>query len=139
MSTSLSIAEPAPAAAPADVAHKEAPADVARKEAPGVVAHKEVHGGAGSSRGKSIVFGGLDGVITTFSIVAAVAGASLPPQTAILMGFSNLIADALSMGLGDFLSSKAELEFELAESSREKAEFVSSPAAEIHEHAQLLV
>jgi hypothetical protein len=33
----------------------------------------ENHGGAGSERVKSIVFGGLDGVITTFSIVAAVS------------------------------------------------------------------
>ena len=102
-------------------------------------AHAESHGGTGSNRVKSIVFGGLDGVITTFSIVAAVAGASLPPQTAILMGFSNLIADALSMGLGDFLSSKAELEFELSESNREKVEFEKSQDHEVSEHARLLV
>lgn len=117
-------------------------ADAGAAEAPKAVEpteHAEKHGGAGSSRVKSIVFGGLDGVITTFSIVAAVAGASLPPQTAILMGFSNLIADALSMGLGDFLSSKAENEFELAESEREKAEFKADPAAEIAEHADMLV
>jgi hypothetical protein len=36
---------------------------------------KEQHGGAGSDRIKSIVFGGLDGIITTFSIVAAVVRA----------------------------------------------------------------
>ena len=67
----------------------------------------ENHGGLGSDRIKSVVFGGLDGVITTFSIVSAVAGASLSIETALLMGFSNLIADGISMGLGDFLSSKA--------------------------------
>ena len=49
-----------------------------------VTAHvAENHGGTGSERVKSIVFGGLDGVITTFSIVAAVAGASLPIETAL--------------------------------------------------------
>ncbi len=110
-------------------------ADVVKGDA----AHAESHGGAGSNRVKSIVFGGLDGVITTFSIVAAVAGADLPPQTAILMGFSNLIADALSMGLGDFLSSKAELEFELSESNREKVEFEKDPEHEVAEHARMLV
>lgn len=103
------------------------------------VNHVDKHGGAGSSRVKSIVFGGLDGVITTFSIVAAVAGASLPPQTAILMGFSNLIADAMSMGLGDFLSSKAELDFEKSESECEKAEFDENRDEELAEHAGLLV
>ena len=69
----------------------------------------EKHGG-GSDYIKSIVFGGLDGIITTFAIVAAVAGASLPIEVVILMGFSNLIADAISMGLGDYLSSKAEID-----------------------------
>jgi len=125
--TFLTVADP-PAPPSADPPKPAAPAP-----------HDEVHGGAGSSRIKSIVFGGLDGVITTFSIVAAVAGASLPAQTAILMGFSNLIADALSMGLGDFLSSKAELEFEMTEAAREKAEFAKDPAGEILEHARLLV
>ena len=44
------------------------------------------------------------------------------------------IADALSMGLGDFLSSKAELEFEISESNREKLEFEKSElAADIRE------
>jgi VIT1/CCC1 family predicted Fe2+/Mn2+ transporter len=112
---------------------------IAPKKSIDDIAHSEDHGGAGSSRVKSIVFGGLDGVITTFSIVAAVAGANLPPQTAILMGFSNLIADALSMGLGDFLSSKAELEFEISESNREKLEFEKSKDAEVAEHARMLV
>jgi hypothetical protein len=103
-----------------------------------VAAHvKENHGGAGSDRVKSIVFGGLDGVITTFSIVAAVAGASLPIETALLMGFSNLIADGISMGLGDFLSSKAEHEYEASESSRERLEFEANKESEVQEQVAL--
>jgi vacuolar iron transporter family protein len=99
--------------------------------------HVENHGGLGSDRVKSIVFGGLDGVITTFSIVAAVAGAQLPIQTALLMGFSNLIADGISMGLGDFLSSKAESEYQTAESKREKWEFESARELELLEQENL--
>jgi VIT1/CCC1 family predicted Fe2+/Mn2+ transporter len=103
-----------------------------------VAAHvKENHGGAGSDRVKSIVFGGLDGVITTFSIVAAVAGASLPIETALLMGFSNLIADGISMGLGDFLSSKAEHEYEASESEREQLEFEADREGEVREQVEL--
>ena len=97
----------------------------------------ENHGGTGSERVKSIVFGGLDGVITTFSIVAAVAGASLPIETALLMGFSNLIADGISMGLGDFLSSKAEHEYEASESKREMWEFDANKDAEVKEQVGL--
>ncbi len=84
-----------------------------------------------------IVFGGLDGVITTFSIVAAVAGAQLPIQTALLMGFSNLIADAISMGLGDFLSSKAEKEYMITESKRELWEFEHAKELEVAEQEKL--
>lgn len=77
------------------------------------------HGGAGSDYIKSMVFGGLDGIITTFAIVAAVAGAGLKVEVVILMGVANLIADAISMGVGDFLSSKAEMDFILKERERE--------------------
>ena len=67
----------------------------------------EQHGGGtlcGRAPGdyiKSIVFGGLDGIITTFAIVASVAGANLPLEVVILTGFSKLLGDALSMGFGD--------------------------------------
>lgn len=88
-------------------------------------------------RAAGIVFGGLDGVITTFSIVAAVAGAQLPIQTALLMGFSNLIADAISMGLGDFLSSKAEKEYMVSESKRELWEFEHAKELEVAEQEKL--
>ena len=69
-------------------------------------------------------------MITTFSIVAAVAGANLPIETALLMGFSNLIADGISMGLGDFLSSKAEMEYQEGESKKEQWEFEHSRESE---------
>ncbi len=55
--------------------------------------------------------------------MAAVAGADLPIETALLMGFSNLIADGISMGLGDYLSSKAEMEYQAGESKKELLEF----------------
>lgn len=55
----------------------------------------------------------------TAAIVAAVAGAGLAAKTVVLMAFSNVLADAISMGLGDYLSSKAEMDFVLAERKRE--------------------
>jgi DNA damage-binding protein 1 len=57
-------------------------------------------------------------VVTTFSIIASVVGASLPIETVLVLGFANLIADAISMGAGDFLSSKAEFAYQLAEQER---------------------
>ena len=59
---------------------------------------------------KSIVYGGLDGIITTFAIVAGVAGASLGAKIILILGFTNLIADGISMAAGDYLSTKSEIE-----------------------------
>ena len=53
---------------------------------------------------KSIVFGGLDGIITTFAIVASVAGANLALEVVIITGFAKLLGDGLAMGFGDCMS-----------------------------------
>jgi DNA damage-binding protein 1 len=102
-------------------------------------AHAEKHGGAGADFVKSIVFGGLDGIITTFAIVAAVAGANLDPEVVILMGFSNVLADGISMGLGDYLSSKAENDYILHERKREAWEYDNYPEGEIAEMIDIYV
>lgn len=60
---------------------------------------------------KSIVYGGMDGIITTFAVVSGVAGAGLNPAIALIMGFANLIADGISMGIGDYSSTRAEDEY----------------------------
>jgi hypothetical protein len=48
---------------------------------------------------KSIVYGGLDGIITTFATVTSVAGADLSPLLVLVFGIAHLIADGLSMVL----------------------------------------
>ncbi|EGR32126.1 hypothetical protein IMG5_095220 [Ichthyophthirius multifiliis] len=55
---------------------------------------------------KSAVYGGLDGMITTYSVVMGVAGASLANVVVLALGIANLIGDGLSMALGDYLSTK---------------------------------
>ncbi|MBN1330218.1 MAG: VIT1/CCC1 transporter family protein [Candidatus Heimdallarchaeota archaeon] len=71
---------------------------------------------------KSIIYGGLDGIITTFAIVAGVTGAALGIGVVLILGFANLLADGLSMGIGDYLSSKSEIEYQLDERKREEWE-----------------
>jgi VIT1/CCC1 family predicted Fe2+/Mn2+ transporter len=60
---------------------------------------------------KSIVYGGLDGIITTFAVVSGAAGAELGASVILILGFANLVADGISMGFGDYLSSRAESEY----------------------------
>lgn len=88
---------------------------------------------------KSLVFGGLDGIITTFAVVAASVGGSLGSNVILLMGFANLVADGLSMGLGDYLSSQAELEYTRAEHKREKWELDNYPEGEKREMVELYI
>jgi VIT1/CCC1 family predicted Fe2+/Mn2+ transporter len=57
---------------------------------------------------KSAVYGANDGMITTFAVVAGAAGAGLPSTVVIILGASNIVADGLSMALGDFLGERSE-------------------------------
>jgi VIT1/CCC1 family predicted Fe2+/Mn2+ transporter len=82
---------------------------------------------------KSVIYGGLDGTITTFAAVAGVAGANLSPGVVLIMGFANLIADGLSMSIGDYLSSKSEAEYQAAERKREAWEVAHFPDGEKEE------
>lgn len=82
---------------------------------------------------KPIIFGGLDGILTAFAIVAGAAGGALDPSVILILGFSNIFADALSMGVGEFLSSKAENEWILSERERERWEMENYPEGEIRE------
>ena len=57
---------------------------------------------------KAAVYGANDGIITTFAVVAGVAGAGLSPKIIIILGIANMVADAVSMGVGDYLGEKSE-------------------------------
>lgn len=86
---------------------------------------------------KSLIYGGLDGIITTFAVVAGVAGASLSAGIVLILGFANLIADGLSMAIGDYLSTKAENEYKAIERERETWEVEHYPEGEIQEMVEI--
>ncbi len=86
---------------------------------------------------KSAIYGGLDGIITTFAVVAGVAGASLSAGIVLILGFANLIADGLSMAIGDYLSTKAEKEYAKAERKRESWEVENYPKGEMKETEEI--
>ena len=56
---------------------------------------------------RSIVYGGVDGIITMFNIISGVTGAKLNPKIIIILGLATLCADAISMGFSDYLSTRA--------------------------------
>lgn len=56
---------------------------------------------------KAAVLGANDGIITTFAVVAGVVGAGLPVTTILILGIANMIADGISMALGDYLGEQS--------------------------------
>lgn len=54
------------------------------------------------------VYGGIDGSVTTFAVVAGAVGAGLDSAVIIILGFANLLADGFAMSIGAYLSSKSE-------------------------------
>lgn len=77
---------------------------------------------------KEVIYGGIDGSVTTFAVVAGFAGAAMTNDATtqlsflivLLFGLANLFADAASMGLGNFLSVRSEKD--LYNAKRKKAE-----------------
>lgn len=88
---------------------------------------------------KSFVYGGLDGIVTTFAVVAGVAGADLSTGVVFILGVANLVADGISMAFGDYLSSKAENEYAAAERVRELWEVQNYPEGEKREMTELYI
>lgn len=56
------------------------------------------------------VYGGIDGAVTTFAVVAGVMGASLSSVIVLILGFANLLADGFSMAVSNYLSTKSDRE-----------------------------
>ncbi|MBT3554535.1 MAG: hypothetical protein HN495_02980 [Chloroflexi bacterium] len=60
---------------------------------------------------KDMVYGGIDGTITTFAVVSGVVGAELASGIVVILGLANLFADGFSMAVSNFLGTKAEQQF----------------------------
>tara|TARA_Y100000034_G_C6885103_1_gene406278 strand:+ start:1163 stop:1675 length:513 start_codon:yes stop_codon:yes gene_type:complete len=56
------------------------------------------------------VYGSIDGIVTTFAIVAGAIGASLSVSIVLVLGFANLFADGFSMAVSNYLSTKSHIE-----------------------------
>lgn len=78
----------------------------------------------------NLVYGGLDGIITTFAVVSGVVGANLSPEIILILGLSNLLADGFSMATGAYLSAKSEQEVYRREREHISEQIVNDPEKE---------
>jgi VIT1/CCC1 family predicted Fe2+/Mn2+ transporter len=97
----------------------------------------EEHGGASHQYIGDMVYGGLDGIVTTFAVVSGVAGAGLGAGIILILGVANLLADGLSMAAGAYLSLKSEREYYHRERQREIWEVEHFPGGEQAELLEL--
>ena len=79
------------------------------------------------------VYGGIDGSVTTFAIVAGVTGASLSPTIVLILGFANLFADGFSMAISNYLSTKSRKEYAEKIRKSEEHSVINIPEEETQE------
>ena len=79
------------------------------------------------------VLGANDGIVSTASLLLGVAAASASQTTLLLTGVAALVAGAMSMAAGEYVSVSSQADTEKADLAREKAELVIDPAAELRE------
>lgn len=95
-----------------------------------IAAAREEHGSPSAQYIGNLVYGGLDGIVTTFAVVSGVAGASLGLGVVLILGLANMLGDGLSMAIGAYLSSKSEREYYEREREREAWEIEHVPEGE---------
>lgn len=83
------------------------------------------------------VYGGIDGAITTFAIVAGVVGAGLSTNVIFILGLANLIADGFSMAASNYSGTKTEVDELDRFKQIEKKHIAQNPEGEREEIRQI--
>ena len=93
------------------------------------------HRTAGGNALRAAVLGANDGLVSNFSLVMGVAGAALSSTTILLTGLAGLLAGAISMALGEWISVKSSRELYEKQIRIEQEEILASPEEEEEELA----
>ncbi len=88
---------------------------------------------------RAAVLGANDGIISTASLVVGVAAASTSPADVLVAGVAGLVAGAMSMAAGEYVSVSSQADTENADLARERRELAEQPEAELAELTQIYV
>lgn len=83
---------------------------------------------------RAAVLGANDGIVSTASLVLGVAAADATRASVLLAGIAGLVAGAMSMAAGEYVSVSSQADSERADRERERQELASNP---VHEHKEL--
>jgi VIT1/CCC1 family predicted Fe2+/Mn2+ transporter len=83
---------------------------------------------------RASVLGANDGIVSTASLVLGVAAAGATQESTLVAGIAGLVAGAMSMAAGEYVSVSSQADLEQADLARERGELASDPE---HEHAEM--
>lgn len=86
---------------------------------------------------RDFIYGSIDGIVTTFAIIAGVVGAGLSNQTIIILGFANVLADGFSMASSNYLGTKSEEDEKIKIYDHEMSQISKKPEGEKEEIRQI--
>lgn len=88
---------------------------------------------------RAAVLGANDGIVSTASLIVGVAAASAGSSEVLVAGVAGLVAGAMSMAAGEYVSVSSQADTEQADLAREKAELATQPEFERQELAEIYV
>ena len=99
--------------------------------------HRENHAVARIGWLRAAVLGANDGIVSTASLIVGVAAAAATKQPILVAGVAGLVAGAMSMAAGEFVSVSSQADTEAADLERERAELALDPESERQELASI--
>lgn len=99
--------------------------------------HRENHAVARIGWLRAAVLGANDGIVSTASLIVGVAAAAATKQPILVAGVAGLVAGALSMAAGEYVSVSSQADTEAADLARESAELAADPESERQEMAAI--
>ncbi len=103
------------------------------------MAHAELHRTDAIGWLRAAVLGANDGLISTSSLVVGVAAAASTSEPVVLAALAGLVAGALSMAAGEYVSVSSQADTEGADLERERGELADEPERELAELAGIYV
>jgi vacuolar iron transporter family protein len=101
--------------------------------------HRESHLVARIGWLRAAVLGANDGIVSTASLITGVAAAAADKSEILIAGTAGLVAGAMSMAAGEYVSVSSQSDTEKADMARERAELATDPEAEHRELVQIYV
>jgi len=101
--------------------------------------HSEIHRSGRAGWLRAAVLGANDGIVSTASLIVGIAAAGASVQAVVLAGTAGLVAGALSMAAGEYISVSSQADTEAADLALERRELAEHPRHELRELTSIYI